>query len=185
MEQKDYYKVLGINKNATDEEIRSAYRKLAKKYHPDVNKTPDSEEKFKEIENAYSILSDKRKRFDYDYLFDHNMFTDEIKRMFEEAIEHIDKKLKEKSDLENETKNDIRDLKNYINDYKIDNKKFSKRFKIMLIIIASIILAEISLLAILLVLKNRGKENINEKPLKEVSYSFEDYDMKLIKKIQQ
>ena len=63
---KDYYKTLGVEKNASDEEIKRAFRKLAKKYHPDVNKEEGSQEKFKEIGEAYSVLSDPNKRSQYD-----------------------------------------------------------------------------------------------------------------------
>lgn len=64
---KDYYKILEINKNATDDEIKKAYRKLAKKWHPDKNiNNPEAEKKFKEIQEAYSILSDKNEREKYD-----------------------------------------------------------------------------------------------------------------------
>lgn len=65
-EKRDYYDLLGIAKNATDEEIKNAFRSLARKYHPDVNKEPDAEEKFKEINEAYGILSDPEKRAAYD-----------------------------------------------------------------------------------------------------------------------
>ena len=65
-EKRDYYDVLGISKGASDDEIRKAYRSLAKKYHPDVNKAPDAEAKFKEINEAYEVLSDKQKRSTYD-----------------------------------------------------------------------------------------------------------------------
>lgn len=63
---KDYYKVLGIQKGATDDEIKKAYRKMALKFHPDKNKSPGAEEKFKEIAEAYEVLSDKKKRDIYD-----------------------------------------------------------------------------------------------------------------------
>lgn len=63
---KDYYKILGINKGASDDEIKKAYRKLALKYHPDKNKTPGAEERFKEVAEAYEVLSDKKKRDIYD-----------------------------------------------------------------------------------------------------------------------
>jgi len=63
---KDYYKTLGIAKTATDDEIKKAYRKLALRYHPDKNKAANAEEKFKEVAEAYEVLSDKSKREVYD-----------------------------------------------------------------------------------------------------------------------
>ena len=63
---RDYYEILGIDRNATEDQIKKAYRTLAKKYHPDVNKAPDAEEKFKEVNEAYSILSDPQKKATYD-----------------------------------------------------------------------------------------------------------------------
>lgn len=63
---KDYYKTLGISKGATDEDIKKAYRKQALKWHPDKNKSPAAEEKFKEIAEAYEVLSDPKKREIYD-----------------------------------------------------------------------------------------------------------------------
>ncbi|NLY74889.1 MAG: molecular chaperone DnaJ [Firmicutes bacterium] len=69
MAKRDYYEVLGVPKTATDEEIKKAYRKLARQYHPDVNKDnpKEAEEKFKEINEAYSVLSDPQKRAAYDH----------------------------------------------------------------------------------------------------------------------
>ena len=64
---KDYYETLGVNKNASADEIKSAYRKLAKKYHPDLNKdNPEAAEKFKEVNEAYECLGDEQKRKNYD-----------------------------------------------------------------------------------------------------------------------
>lgn len=63
---KDYYAILGVPRNATQEEIKRAYKRLARQYHPDVNKSPEAEEKFKEINEAYAVLSDPEKRRVYD-----------------------------------------------------------------------------------------------------------------------
>jgi molecular chaperone DnaJ len=66
MSKRDYYEVLGVQKSVTNDELKSAYRKLALKYHPDRNKSPDAEERFKEISEAYAVLSDQEKRKRYD-----------------------------------------------------------------------------------------------------------------------
>lgn len=71
--KRDYYEVLGVSKNATKEEIQSAYRKLAKKYHPDINHDPDAPKMFEEVQEAYDVLKDDTKRQQYDQ-FGHAAF---------------------------------------------------------------------------------------------------------------
>jgi molecular chaperone DnaJ len=66
MSNRDYYEILGVGRNASDDEIKASFRRLARQYHPDVSKEPDAEERFKEINEAYGVLSDSDKRARYD-----------------------------------------------------------------------------------------------------------------------
>ncbi len=68
MEYKDYYAIMGVDKTASQDELKRAYRKLARKFHPDVSKEPDAEQKFKELGEAYEVLKDPEKRAAYDQL---------------------------------------------------------------------------------------------------------------------
>ena len=87
-DEKDFYKILGVNKDATEAEIKKAYRKLALKWHPDKNPNnrEEAEEKFKKINEAYSVLSDKNKRKQYDhggnFDFDFSFNADDIFKDF-------------------------------------------------------------------------------------------------------
>jgi curved DNA-binding protein len=68
MEYKDYYKIMGVSRNVTQEDLKKAYRKLAREFHPDVSKAPNAEQRFKEINEAYEVLKDPEKRAAYDRL---------------------------------------------------------------------------------------------------------------------
>ena len=70
MEYKDYYKILGIERNADADAIKQSYRRLARKFHPDVSKEPNAEEQFKNVQEAYEVLKDKEKRAAYDEFAD-------------------------------------------------------------------------------------------------------------------
>src|SRR6201986_3393249 len=68
MQYRDYYEILGVTRAADADEIKRAYRKLARKFHPDVSKEKDAEQKFKEVQEAYEVLKDPEKRAAYDQL---------------------------------------------------------------------------------------------------------------------
>src|SRR6202521_3444648 len=86
MEFRDYYKVLGVERKASEAEIKSAYRKLARKFHPDVNpNNKDAEAKFKEINEAYQVIGDPEKRKKYDELgadWEHGVSQEEMMRRY-------------------------------------------------------------------------------------------------------
>lgn len=72
---KDYYKIMGVNQDASEKDIKMAYRKLARKYHPDISKEPDAEERFKEMAEAYEVLKDPKKRSEYDQYLKYKEFN--------------------------------------------------------------------------------------------------------------
>jgi len=78
MNFKDYYQILGLKPDADKKAIKTAYRKLARKYHPDVSTEDNAEEKFKEVKEAYNVLKDEEKRADYDYLRKHGRSGDQF-----------------------------------------------------------------------------------------------------------
>lgn len=101
----NYYKILGVSRNATKEEIKKAYRKLALQWHPDKNKSPDAHHKFIEINEAYLILSDDeaRTKYDreYDYYFDTQERATESKTEFQEKGQKTKEEAYKDEDLNN------------------------------------------------------------------------------------
>lgn len=91
--KRDYYEILEVSKNATEKEIKTAYRKLAMKYHPDRNKEPDAEEKFKEVSEAYEVLIDPDKRAKYDKYghaaFDQGSFSGSAEDIFADFFKNF------------------------------------------------------------------------------------------------
>ena len=87
MAKRDYYEILGVSKNVSKEELKKVYKHLAKKYHPDITKDKSTEEKFKEISEAYAVLSDDQKRAQYDQFghdgFDQRFSQEDIFRNFD------------------------------------------------------------------------------------------------------
>ncbi len=79
MEYRDYYRDLGVERNASADEVRKAYRKLARKYHPDVSKEPDAEARMREVNEAYAVLSDTEKRAAYDQIGQHPRAGEEFR----------------------------------------------------------------------------------------------------------
>lgn len=75
MNEKDYYAILGVSKDADKKEIQKAFQQKARKLHPDVNKAPDAEDRFKEVSEAYAVLSDDQKRARYDAMRSGNPFA--------------------------------------------------------------------------------------------------------------
>lgn len=86
---KDYYKILGIQSGANEEEIKKAYRRMALRFHPDKNKDPNAEEKFKEIAEAYEVLSDPKKRVIYDQYGEDGKWSNILCVLFREVVNAI------------------------------------------------------------------------------------------------
>jgi len=106
---KDYYKSLGLKKGATDREVKKAFRKLALKYHPDKNQSPEAEVKFREIAEAYEVLRDPEKKRDYDRMGHNNFhrnsgFKPSTTMNFDDLFKDFDDLFKEFGDMESHYK---------------------------------------------------------------------------------
>lgn len=86
---KDYYDILGIQKDASEDDVKKAYRKQALRYHPDKNKSPGAEDKFKEIAEAYDVLSDPKKKDIYDRFGEEGKFQRVSSRAMREGSEGV------------------------------------------------------------------------------------------------
>lgn len=86
---KDYYKIMGVNQGASEKEIKTAYRKLARKYHPDISKEPSAEERFKEMGEAYEVLKDPAKRTQYDQDIKNREFNQ--RQRTQQSAEHTER----------------------------------------------------------------------------------------------
>ena len=138
--KKDYYKILEIDKNSTQDEIRKAYKKLVLKYHPDKNpeNKEESEKKFKDISEAYSVLSNPSKKSDYDafgrtnfqyfdynnfdaFSFFHDIFKDSKDEEFEKAFESYNKNNNIEKKPENDVERRFEEIKRRVKDMNMES----------------------------------------------------------------
>ena len=124
---KNYYEILGVSTESTSAEIKSAYRKLARKYHPDINKSPDAIEKFKDITEAYETLSDSQKREQYNIL--KGFFKNEQKNTSSQKAEEEYRNNKSKSANYSTDTNNSRPQKTNLKDKKKNTSSIFKIFK--------------------------------------------------------
>ncbi|MBG6188207.1 J domain-containing protein [Flavobacterium sp. CAN_S2] len=140
---KDYYKILGVAKNATLENIKIAYRKLSKKFHPDLNNGDKFfEEKFKEIQEAYEILSDISKRKHYDYINDttiNNREYDENLRKKEDEFRKQEEDFLKREEIIRQKEEKISETENLIK-----NKESSSTYKVLIFFLILILFAVLS-----------------------------------------
>jgi len=127
MKLKNYYKILNIQKEATSEQVKDAYRKLVKFWHPDVNSSPNSHEKIIEVNEAYEILSDKEKRVVYNRIYDEYFGTMSTVMTTERAQESRSKERYTEYRYDNKTSADFDDLQNWINQARIRADELIKK----------------------------------------------------------